>query len=873
MFRFRRYRVYLIFSIISILAIIHFSGFGEWSSSSFTPSVPALKPESRPQAPAQEQKPKPKPVPQPVPPTLKNEQDPEVPAPEKGAAAKPTTPVVNGGKGLPTPTKPEAPVPPVDVPDNEVPMMGGQGRQDVDGSDKTGERWEKQPERFPVASTKVIPLPTGAAKKLPKIQFEFAAESAASKVAREEKLVQIKSSLKRSWDGYRKHAWTHDEVRPESGGYRDPFMGWGATLVDSLDTLWIAGMREEFEEAVRAVGNLDFKTSKRKDIPLFETVIRYLGGLIGAYDISDGQYRTLLDKAIELAEILMGAFDTPNRMPVTYYMWAPAYASQPHRAGHRVVLAEIGSLSIEFTRLAQITQNNRYYDAIARITNALEKWQPDTSIPGLWPSFIDASGCKKVKKKPIVQNPDSLRDSPDNSGAPSHANPHGKRDETELQGRPLLPGEEPANYEKRPSVPDLSTAPPWKVNMPSKPTQNQDPDFDDEEHCEDQGLTYPPGVLSATYTVGSLADSAYEYLPKTYALLGGLNDQYKSMYQQSRDAIMKHIAFRPMLPDSKDILFVSEATTTLMEGDTRPFRYKYRGSHLGCFVGGMFGVGSRLFGLTQDLDIAAKMADACVWAYNSTASHIMPEEFTVLPCDDVKGCEWNQTAYLDDIYKNNQAGIDSLMVRKNSEEAVVRNPTATYTAGRPMLPTPLYPNKQDMAPVQKTQSPTVGLAKRMAPDETAIPDPIVADPTKAVPGGAPVATSTAASHAQLAEMYIKDSQIPPGMTRINSAKYILRPEAIESVFLMYRITGDETWREKGWEMFNAIERATRTNFGNSAIADVNGEATIFEDEMESFWIGETLKYFYLLFSDPDVVSLDEYVLNTEAHPHKRPLAR
>lgn len=41
---------------------------------------------------------------------------------------------------------------------------------------------------------------------------------------------------------------------------------------------------------------------------------------------------------------------------------------------------------------------------------------------------------------------------------------------------------------------------------------------------------------------------------------------------------------------------------------------------------------------------------------------------------------------------------------------------------------------------------------------------------------------------------------------------------------------------------------------------------------QSFWLAETLKYFYLAFSPPDVISLDDYVLNTEAHPFKRPKA-
>lgn len=60
-----------------------------------------------------------------------------------------------------------------------------------------------------------------------------------------------------------------------------------------------------------------------------------------------------------------------------------------------MVLAELGSLSVEFTRLAQITKEAKYYDAVARITNELDIWQNNTKMPGLWPQQVDASGCKK----------------------------------------------------------------------------------------------------------------------------------------------------------------------------------------------------------------------------------------------------------------------------------------------------------------------------------------------------------------------------------------------------------------------------------------------------------------------------------------------
>jgi mannosyl-oligosaccharide alpha-1,2-mannosidase len=86
------------------------------------------------------------------------------------------------------------------------------------------------------------------------------------------------------------------------------------------------------------------------------------------------------------------------------------------------------------------------------------------------------------------------------------------------------------------------------------------------------------------------------------------------------------------------------------------------------------------------------------------------------------------------------------------------------------------------------------------------------------------------------------------------------PEAIESIFILYRITGDPSLQESGWKMFQAIEKHSRTSIAHAVINDVTDPNPMQYDSMESFWTGETLKYFYLLFSEPNVISLDEYVL-------------
>jgi mannosyl-oligosaccharide alpha-1,2-mannosidase len=75
--------------------------------------------------------------------------------------------------------------------------------------------------------------------------------------------------------------------------------------------------------------------------------------------------------------------------------------------------------------------------------------------------------------------------------------------------------------------------------------------------------------------------------------------------------------------------------------------------------------------------------------------------------------------------------------------------------------------------------------------------------------------------------------------------------------------------DKAWDMFTAIEKHTRTAYASAALADVTLPRPEKVDSMESFWLAETLKYFYLMFSDWELVDLDKWVLNTEAHPLRR----
>ena len=94
----------------------------------------------------------------------------------------------------------------------------------------------------------------------------------------------------------------------------------------------------------------------------------------------------------------------------------------------------------------------------------------------------------------------------------------------------------------------------------------------------------------------------------------------------------------------------------------------------------------------------------------------------------------------------------------------------------------------------------------------------------------------------------------------------LRPEVVESIMIMYRVTGNKKYQEWGWEMFEAIERHCKVAGGYSGVFDVRNDPPDLDNKMQSWFLAETLKDLYLLFSPKDVISLDKWVFNTEAHP-------
>lgn len=217
------------------------------------------------------------------------------------------------------------------------------------------------------------------------------------------------------------------------------------------------------------------------------------------------------------------------------------------QSSESTLLAEIGSLGLEFTRLSQITGDPKYFDAVQRIADNLQSKQNLTRLPGLWPVSLDAQALRFT-----------------------------------------------GNY----------------------------------------------------FTVGGMADSAYEYLVKEYLLLGAQSNQYRDMYFAAMEGIKKHLVFRSMDRSGEDTLFAGNIRFDACSGKEH---FEYQTEHLKCFLGGMVGLGAKVFGREGDMSMALKLVNGCIWAYDLMPVGIMPETVYISGCRKSR-CEWEEEKWLRDIF-------------------------------------------------------------------------------------------------------------------------------------------------------------------------------------------------------------------------------
>ncbi|KAG0699899.1 glycoside hydrolase family 47 protein [Suillus ampliporus] len=520
--------------------------------------------------------------------------------------------------------------------------------------------------------------------------------------------IQVRDAFLHAYHGYERFAFPSDELRPISNMSIDNFNGWAVTAVDSLDTMLIMGLDEEYKRAMSAVHNANFSLPENTHVPFFETVIRYLGGLLSAYALTkDDILRTRAD---ELGTIMSPAFNTSSGFPMF-----SVNTVRGTRAGSALGgLAEIASYQMEYAYLGKITGKKEHVDRATAATR----------------NFYNAELSQHGGMYPMHWN--------------------------------LSSGQ----------------------------------------------------AKDARLSVGAASDSAHEYTLKQYLMTARKDKANLEMYLRFTSHVFNNLMF---ISPKRQLLYVTDSN--LYRSGNRPTHHF---EHLSCFFPGLLALGAH-----------------------------------TLPLNNLEEVGLNFTELADDLLPKHKMGYEDLASFNLADlhlwaaEGLAQTCYLTYAD----QPTGLGPDVITMlSGGSRPEIPWMDAMREWKTSGRKGPPPGVGDK---VPWAGDITTRNAREREMAFSM--RDYHV-------RNAVYQLRPETIESLYILYRVTGDVKWRHRGWAIFQAIEREAKTPSGYANVGMVDTRTPEQLDAMPSFFLAETLKYLYLLFRDDDIVPLDKWVFNTEAHP-------
>jgi mannosidase alpha-like ER degradation enhancer 2 len=188
---------------------------------------------------------------------------------------------------------------------------------------------------------------------------------------------QVRAEFLHAWDGYKKYAWGHDDLKPLSKTYHD----WYAepllmTPVDALDTMILMGLNDDAKTTREYIAtHLSF--DKDIDVQNFEITIRLLGGLLSSYQMTGD--KRLLDLAEDLGNRLLPVFESPTGLPYRYVNLKTGKVR-----GNVTNPAEAGTLLIEFGTLAKLTNRPVFYEKAKRALTEIYRRRSPIGLVGTW---------------------------------------------------------------------------------------------------------------------------------------------------------------------------------------------------------------------------------------------------------------------------------------------------------------------------------------------------------------------------------------------------------------------------------------------------------------------------------------------------------
>ncbi|TKA69195.1 hypothetical protein B0A55_07072 [Friedmanniomyces simplex] len=255
------------------------------------------------------------------------------------------------------------------------------------------------PTPFPNTTGSAGPSSTGVNSTLPAckpIQYDFPAGSGGNA----ERAAAIVEAYLYGWEAYAKHAFGKDELQPLNASGVNDWYGWGVTIVDAIDTAIIMNLTDVVAQQLAFIQKIDFTTTTYGPVEIFDVSIRYVGGLISAYDLlksgqffddyPQGQIDALLSQAVSLADKIAFGFNSPTGLSstdVNFTSNEPVFGTYTIAATNVTYnstnTASTGTFILDWSRLSDLTGNQTYRQLSERAESYLVNPSPAPVYPGL----------------------------------------------------------------------------------------------------------------------------------------------------------------------------------------------------------------------------------------------------------------------------------------------------------------------------------------------------------------------------------------------------------------------------------------------------------------------------------------------------------
>ncbi|CAR28402.1 ZYRO0F03168p [Zygosaccharomyces rouxii] len=619
-------------------------------------------------------------------------------------------------------------------------------------------------------------------------------------------LQQVRQLFVKSWD-------QEELSRPDLAA--EP---WPLSLIDSLDTLYIMGQMSKFDDAVHLISTVDFTippiTENSVDIPDVST--RALGGLISAYELSEEP--VLLAKAKDLANFILRAFDTPNRIPILQYFWKTEYGNRfPYQYMN---VGSLTNVALEFTRLAQITHSNSYFDAIQKIFGTIALSLDEFAIEHMFPTTVDGSGCRILTPKEVstghhLRNPKVMK-SIDQNLEFIHCHQTGKflispRDWEKKEQLFKMDYQHQSVYSNLVKIYHLLNG--HDILTISKTYHP----MDSGEEVENIGKN----------TADDMKDEEAEHPDSSEKLQ---MHSSKQLFSIAMRKIRHLMLYRPLSPvaDHNLTLISSFRTKTRISPSTDELQVEIKRlfdmNHEGCSLATTLGLASGLFNNTEYLRLAKKLTHS-YYEMIKLFGGIFPEELYLDPCEK-ETCLFDKNEKIQSILDGQYTNQDALTV---GDAKVELDSLQTQKASGGMRKILMF-----------------GLTQGIGEFNYGVQD----------------------IDRKLGK-WKHDPDRPFWVNKIGK-RHLLSPNVIESIFYMYRITGESQWRKMGAELLKmTIENLQKYHSGAKGVWSVREFEDDEDSSIPSSWFSQTLKYYYLLFSDTSDYTLDRYLFTSGGHLMKR----